>query len=156
MTFLQYAEHKAHDDQGKTAYESINRLKSKGYSIKVSYAAVGELFKVLQEKEDKLRSDPMNLLQELWNRCKSNHFEMYCPSKEELRRYIDLVNRIRGTDRFIKPADALIIGQSMADKSCNFFLTFDRYLFESHDLEKVIRGHIQYKKYTITSAPQID
>lgn len=123
----------------------------------MSYAVVGELLKVLLEKEGELKGDPMSLLQGLWDHCKSNRFEMYYPSKEELRRYIDLVNHIRGSDRFIKPSDVLIIGQSMADKSCEFFLTFDSYLYESADLKKVIRGHTQYKKkYTITSALKID
>lgn len=99
-------------------------------------------------------ADSTSLLTELYDLCRTNRIEIYHLDKEGLGRFTDLVNRIRGRERYIEATDTLIVAYSIADKECRGLLTFDRNLIDSKYLKDLIAKHVRDRKgYTITDQP---
>ena len=111
---------------------------------------------MLLDKKDRLGTDPMNLLNELYNQCQTGRIELHRLDKRSLGRFTDLVNRIKKRDPYIEAMDVLIVAYSMIDKKCRSLLTFEGKLINSRSLKDLIFEHIQDRKgYTITDRPRI-
>lgn len=108
------------------------------------------------EKQQKIGTDPINILEWLRTECERGDFEMYSPAKGDLGRYTNLVTQIRKKDNTIGSSDVLIIAQSMVDKKCSAFLTFDSVLIQSRGLKEVIKEHVKDRRRYVISEEYSD
>ena len=75
--------------------------------------------------------------------------EIYSLRKEEMKRFVDLLNRLRSRrepGHAPEPTDCMIVAYSMADKKSRGLLTFDGKLIQSRRIKDVVERHLKDRK----------
>ena len=75
--------------------------------------------------------------------------EIYGLRREEMKRFVDLVNRLRSRHEpghAPEPTDCMIVAYSMANRESHGLLTFDGKLIQSRRVEDVVERHLKDRK----------
>jgi hypothetical protein len=125
-------------DRERIARDSLRKLKERGYAIRVSAVAM----RAVKEAIDKRITFSSDLLSSLG-------VEIYSLGREEMKRFVDLLNRLRSRrepGHALEPTDCMIVAYSMADKESRGLLTFDGKLTQSRRIKDVVERHLKDRK----------
>ncbi|MCD6511086.1 MAG: PIN domain-containing protein [Thaumarchaeota archaeon] len=150
ISYLQHNKN-VRNDQTVQAYEVINRLKYKGYKMRISEISLGELITVSMNKSTAgVNLEDLEILKSI---IEKNEFEIYRLDRGRLGRFTDLVSRLK-KDRKIDPTDVLILAYSMADKESKGLLTFDNKMIGSKIVTDVRKENLRDRKgFVVTNDP---
>jgi hypothetical protein len=137
-------------DNYRTAQDSIHKLQNRGYLLRISDVAAGELVRkgIEKRRSSAGSSDFFATLKELG-------VEVYSLRREEVGRFSELLNFLRSPHREvggkpagdpIRPPDSLIVAYSMADRESFGLLTFDTDLLFSRRVAAVVGERMKNKK----------
>jgi len=148
-------------DKCRIANDSIHKLRSEEYLLRISDVAAGELVRKGIEKWRSLTESPAKkeeferILAGFFAELKKQEVEVYSLKREEVGRFSDLLNHLRSRRRKIggkpagdplRPPDSLIVAYSMADPESFGLLTFDTDLLFSQRVTVVVEEKIRNKK----------
>jgi len=156
---LAYLEERAHRydkvpysdwDTAHTARQVVDWGEGRRLRLKASELAVGELVRVLYEKQraEKAKSFLIHLSTLIEHRTVIIY--SYRRTLEELA---NIVTEIRRGDNRIEINDILIVAQAMLDQECVGILTFDRLILGSKGLKRVLEEHDR-KNFQISADPR--
>lgn|GEM_PF-2949310 len=137
-------------DNYRTAKDSLHKLQRRGYLLRVSDVAAGELVRKGIEKRSSTEPFP-----DFFATLKELGVEVYSLKREEVGRFSELLNFLRSPHREvggkpagdpIRPPDSLIVAYSMADRESSGLLTFDTDLLFSKRVAVVVRERIRNRK----------
>jgi hypothetical protein len=135
----------------------IGWLTSKGYDIKVSEVALGELIKVLAKKERRLPVSSSDLLSRLLDILEKEEKTVCRLDRMPLRKFTILMNRIisQGETSWAQPSDLMILAYAIADEKCKGVLTLDLNFISDSTLTRFLKDPATGRRgFVITSDPR--
>jgi len=142
-------------DKCRIANDSIRKLQSRGYLLRISDVAAGELVRKGMEKRRSLTESPAKrefdqILAGFFVRLEELGVEVYSLKREEVKGFGELLNQLRSRHGKVgdplRPPDSLIVAYSMADQESFGLLTFDTDLLFSRRVAVVVEERIRNKK----------
>lgn len=130
-------------DEARVARDSLSKLRGRGYTLRISDVAMGELVKLGVKKGLPLERLPNVLDRE--------RIEVYSLKREEVNEFINIVNHLRSRHlegEELHPPDCLIVAYSMTDRESRGLLTFDRNLIENRRIPEIKR--LKRRKFEVT------